>query len=141
MAKMTVGKQASDVHTPCLNQMIVDEWFKNYDVDAHIKHIQGIYRNKLNLMCECIDEHLGDFVEYVKPEGGLFVWCKLPDDVNMLEFVKKAVEKNVAVVPGNAFLMDDTQESHHIRLNFSTPTDDGIINGVKALGEVAKLYR
>ena len=141
MAKMTVGKQASDVHTPCLNQMIVDEWFKNYDVDAHIKHIQGIYRNKLNLMCECIDEHLGDFVEYVKPEGGLFVWCKLPDDVNMLEFVKKAVEKNVAVVPGNAFLMDDTQESHYIRLNFSTPTDDGIINGVKALGEVAKLYR
>lgn len=59
----------------------------------------------------------------------------------MLEFVKKAVEKNVAVVPGNAFLMDDTQESHYIRLNFSTPTDDGIINGVKALGEVAKLYR
>ena len=57
------------------------------------------------------------------------------------EFVKKAVEKNVAVVPGNAFLMDDTQESHFIRLNFSTPSDDGIINGVKALGEVAKSYR
>ena len=57
------------------------------------------------------------------------------------ELVKKAVEKNVAVVPGNAFLMDDTQESHFIRLNFSTPSDDGIINGVKALGEVAKSYR
>lgn len=141
IAKMTVGKQASDVHTPCLNQMIVDEWFKQYDVDAHIKHIQDIYRNKLNLMCDCIDEHLGDFVEYVKPQGGLFVWCKLPDDVDMLDFVKKAVEKNVAVVPGNAFLMDDTQESHFIRLNFSTPSDDGIINGVKALGEVAKSYR
>ena len=141
IAKMTVGKQASDVHTPCLNQMIVDEWFKQYDVDAHIKHIQDIYRNKLNLMCECIDERLGDFVEYVKPQGGLFVWCKLPDDVDMLDFVKKAVEKNVAVVPGNAFLMDDTQESHYIRLNFSTPSDDGIINGVKALGEVAKSYR
>ncbi len=140
-AKMTVGKQASDVHTACLNQMIVDEWFKQYDVDTHIKHIQDIYRNKLNLMCDCIDEHLGDFVEYVKPEGGLFVWCKLPDNVDMLEFVKKAVEKNVAVVPGNAFLMDDTQPSHYIRLNFSTPTDDGIINGVKALGEVAKSYR
>ena len=137
----TIGKQVSDVHTAVLNQMIVDEWFKQYDVDAHIKHIQDIYRNKLNLMCDCIDEHLGDFVEYVKPQGGLFVWCKLPDDVDMLDFVKKAVEKNVAVVPGNAFLMDDTQESHFIRLNFSTPSDDGIINGVKALGEVAKSYR
>lgn len=141
LAKMTVGKQASDVHTACLNQMIVDEWFKQYDVAAHIKHIQNIYRDKLNLMCSCIDSDLGDFVEYVKPQGGLFVWCKLPDDVNMLEFVKKAVEKNVAVVPGNAFLMDDTQESHYIRLNFSTPTDEGIINGVKALGEVAKTYK
>lgn len=140
LAKMTVGKQASDVHTACLNQMIVDEWFKQYDVDAHIRHIQDIYRGKLNLMCDCIDKELGDFVEYVKPEGGLFVWCKLPDNVDMLEFVKKAVEKKVAVVPGNAFLMNDTDKTQYIRLNFSTPTDDGIINGVKALGEVARSY-
>lgn len=140
-AKMTVGKQASDVHTACLNQMIVDEWFKNYDVDAHIQKIQGIYRERLELMCECIDRELGDFVEYVKPEGGLFIWCKLPDDVDMLEFVKKAVDKMVAVVPGNAFLMNDTDKTQYIRLNFSTPSKEGIINGIKALGEVAQEYR
>ncbi|MCH5321156.1 MAG: PLP-dependent aminotransferase family protein [Eubacterium sp.] len=140
LAKMTVGKQASDVHTPCLNQMIVDEWFKKYDVDAHIAKIQKIYKKKLDLMCDCIDKELGDFVEYVRPEGGLFIWCKLPDDVDMLEFVKKAVEKKVAVVPGNAFLMNDTDSTQYIRLNFSTPSDEGIINGVKALGEVAKEY-
>ncbi|MGN0521169.1 MAG: PLP-dependent aminotransferase family protein [Eubacterium sp.] len=141
LAKMTVGKQASDVHTPCLNQMIVDEWFKNYDVDAHISKIQGIYRKKLDLMCDCIDKELGDFVEYVRPEGGLFIWCRLPDGVNMLEFVQKAVEKKVAVVPGNAFLMNDTDSTQYIRLNFSTPSDEGIVNGIKALGEVAKKYR
>lgn len=140
-AKMTVGKQASDVHTACLNQMIVNEWFKNYDVEAHIKKIQGIYRERLELMCECIDKELGDFVEYVKPEGGLFIWCKLPDDVDMLEFVRKAVDKKVAVVPGNAFLMNDTDKTQYIRLNFSTPSKEGIINGIKALGEVAKEYR
>lgn len=141
LAKMTVGKQAADVHTPCLNQMIVDEWFKKYDVEAHITKIQGIYKKKLELMCDCIDRELGDFVEYVRPEGGLFIWCKLPDDVNMTEFVKKAVEKKVAVVPGNAFLTDENAETQYIRLNFSTPTDEGIINGVKALGEVAREYR
>lgn len=103
IAKMTVGKQASDVHTPCLNQMIVDEWFKQYDVDAHIKHIQDIYRNKLNLMCDCIDEHLGDFVEYVKPQGGLFVWCKLPDDVDMLDFVKKQLKRMLLSFPAMRF--------------------------------------
>lgn len=140
IAKMTVGKQASDVHTPCLNQMIVEQWFRDYDVDAHIEKIQGIYRKKLNLMCDCIDKELGSFVEYVKPQGGLFIWLKLPDNVDMLEFVKKAVEKKVAVVPGNAFLMNDTDKSQYIRLNFSTPTDEGIIKGVKLLGEVAKEY-
>lgn len=140
LAKMTVGKQASDVHTPCLNQMIVDEWFKKYDVDAHIAKIQKIYKKKLDLMCDCIDKELGDLVEYVRPEGGLFIWCKLPDDVDMLEFVQKAVEKKVAVVPGNAFLMNDTDKTQYIRLNFSTPSNEGIVNGVKALGEVAKEY-
>lgn len=141
IAKMTVGKQSSDVHTPCLNQMIVNEWFKNYDVDAHIVKIQDIYRKKLNLMCDCIDKELGDFVEYVKPQGGLFIWCKLPDSVDMLEFVKKAIEKKVAVVPGNAFLMNDAEKSQYIRLNFSTPTDEGIVEGIKRLGEVAKEYK
>lgn len=141
IAKMTVGKQASDVHTPCLNQMIVDEWLNNYDVKAHISKIQKIYKKKLDLMCDCIDKELGDFVEYVRPEGGLFIWCKLPDYVNMLEFVQKAVEKKVAVVPGNAFLMDDTASTQYIRLNFSTPSDEGIVNGIKALGEVAREYK
>lgn len=141
LAKMTVGKQASDVHTACLNQMIVDEWFKQYDVNAHIEKIQDIYRKKLNLMCDCIDKELGDFVEYVRPEGGLFIWCKLPDGVDMLEFVKKALEKKVAVVPGSAFLMDDTSKTQYIRLNFSTPTDENIIKGVKLLGETAKEFK
>lgn len=141
LAKMTVGKQASDVHTPCLNQMIVNEWFKKYDVNTHIAKIQDIYRNKLNLMCDCIEKELGDFVEYVRPEGGLFIWCKLPDDVDMLEFVQKALTKKVAVVPGNAFLMNDTDQTQYIRLNFSTPSDEGIVNGIRALGEVAKEYK
>lgn len=141
LAKMTVGKQASDVHTPCLNQMIVNEWFKHYDVDAHIAKIQGIYRKRLNLMCDAIDRELGDFVEYVRPEGGLFIWCKLPDYVDMLAFVKKAVEKKVAVVPGNAFLTDDKAVTQYIRLNFSTPTEEGIVKGIQILGEIAKDYK
>lgn len=140
-AKMTVGKQAADTHTACLNQMIVDGWFKNYDIDAHLNKIRKVYERKLNLMCDCIDRELGDFVEYVRPEGGLFIWCRLPDSVNMPEFVKKAVERKVAVVPGSAFLIDDTDETQYIRLNFSTPSDEGIINGVKILGEVAKEYK
>lgn len=137
LAKMTVGKQASDVHTAMLNQLIVYEWLTKYDVAKHIEKIRNIYRKKLDLICNCIDKELGSFVEYVRPEGGLFVWCKLPDDVDMLDFCKRGVEKKVAVVPGNAFLTDDTRECHYIRLNFSTPSDEAIKEGLVRLGQVA----
>src|SRR5699024_11208119 len=86
VAKMTVGKQAADTHTPMFTQMLVDEWMATTDFEAHIQKIREIYRRKLNLMCDLIDEKLGGFVEYVRPEGGMFVWCRLPDSVNMLDF-------------------------------------------------------
>lgn len=140
IAKMTVGKQASDVHTPVLTQMIVNEWMTKYDMEGHIQKIRGIYRKKLDLMCGLIDEELGDFVTYVKPEGGLFIWCELPQHVDMLKFCSVAAENKVAVVPGVAFMMVPEDKTQCIRLNFSTPTDEGIVKGMKILGEVKKKF-
>lgn len=134
----TIGKQVSDVHTGVLNQMIVSRWFDEYDVDAHIENIRKIYRHKLSLMCDCLDKYCGDFINYVKPQGGLFIWAKLDEKINMLEYVNSLVEKKVAVVPGTAFMVDDTKPCSYIRLNFSTPSDDDIIKGVKIMGETAK---
>ena len=136
----TIGKQVSDVHTGVLNQMIVSRWFDEYNVDAHIENIRKIYRRKLNLMCDCLDKYCGGFISYVRPEGGLFIWAKLPDNVDMLEYVNKLIKRKVAVVPGTAFMMDDTQPCSYIRLNFSTPSDENIVEGVKIMGEIAKEY-
>ena len=141
VAKMTVGKQAVDVHTTQLMQMIVAEWMKRYDVDEHIEKIRKIYRRKLNLMCDMIDSELGDAVSYVRPEGGLFIWCELPEDVDALEFVKKSAENMVALVPGTAFLTDVSGKSNAVRFNFSTPADDKIVEGMKILGRVLKEMR
>lgn len=140
IAKMTVGKQASDVHTPMFNQIVVDKWMEKYDFEKHIEKIRGIYKNKLELMCSLIDKELGDFAPYVKPEGGLFVWCELPKEVDMLEFCSKAVERKVAVVPGTAFTMDENDKTNCFRMNFSTPTDEMIEKGMKILGEVKRSY-
>ncbi len=139
IAKMTVGKQASDVHTPVFSQMLVDKWMEQNDVNAHIEKIREIYRRKLNLMCDLIDSELGDFVKYVRPEGGLFVWCELPEDVNMLEFVKDCIANKVAVVPGTAFMIND-EETNCFRMNFSTPSDEKIVEGMKLLGKVKEKY-
>ena len=139
IAKMTVGKQASDVHTPVFSQMLVDKWMEQNDVNAHIEKIREIYRRKLNLMCDLIDTELGDFVKYVRPEGGLFVWCELPENVNMLEFVTDCIANKVAVVPGSAFMIND-EETNCFRMNFSTPSDEKIVEGMRILGKVKEKY-
>lgn len=136
----TIGKQVSDVHTGVLNQMIVSKWFDEYDVNEHINEIRKIYKRKLDLMCNCLDEYCNDFITYVKPEGGLFIWARLSDSIDMLDYVGKLVNKSVAVVPGTAFMIDDEKPCNYIRLNFSTPSDDDIVKGVKIMGEVAKQY-
>ena len=71
-------------------------------------------------------------------EGGLFAWCRLPEGVDMLDFVKKGMERKVAVVPGTAFLTDDTQPCRAFRINFSTPTDEQLTEGVGKLGELCR---
>lgn len=140
IAKLTVGKQSADVHTPVLNQMIVYEWLNNYDLDEHLHFLQDLYRKKLNLMCDLIESELPSSITYNRPQGGLFVWCKLPDGVDMSAFCKAAVLNKVAVVPGNAFMMHDDDPTQCFRMNFSTPTDEGIIKGMKLLAETAKSF-
>ena len=135
----TIGKQVSDVHTGVLNQMIVERWFEEYDVDAHIEEIRKIYRKKLNLMCDCLDKYCPE-IEYVRPQGGLFLWAKLPENVDMLDYCKRLIEKKVAVVPGTAFMIDDEAPCHYIRMNFSTPSDENIVKGIEIMAQVLKEY-
>lgn len=137
----TIGKQVSDVHTGVLNQMIVSRWFDEYDVDRHILDIRKIYKRKLDLMCDCLDRYCAGFITHVRPQGGLFIWAKLPDDADMLQYVNALLERKVAVVPGSAFMTDDTAPCSYIRLNFSTPSDADIVKGVQIMGEVAEKFR
>lgn len=136
----TIAKQVSDVHTGVLNQMIVSRWFDEYDVDAHIVKIREIYKHKLSLMCDCLDKYCGG-ITYVRPEGGLFIWAKLPDNVDMIDYVNRLIKQKVAVVPGSSFMTDDTAPCQYIRLNFSTPSDEAIIEGVRIMGGILKEYK
>ena len=138
ISKMTVAKQTQDVHTTMLTQLIVYNWLKDGKIDGHVEKIRAIYRRKLNLMCDMMDEYLLPYLDYHRPEGGLFVWAKLKDGINMLDFVKKVSANGVSVVPGNAFLVDMSAPCDYIRLNFSTPSDEGIVEGIKLLAKTAE---
>lgn len=134
--KFTVAKQASDVHSNLWAQKVMARYLEEYDMDEHIAKIQDIYKKKCYLMLGEMKKHFHPSVQYTLPTGGMFIWVTLPEHIDMNAFVKKALSLNVAVVPGNAFLDDDTKECHSFRMNFSTPTDEKIIEGVRILGQL-----
>ena len=137
--KMVVCKQVSDVHTNIMAQMICDEYLKNYDMDAHLEEIRAVYRHKCGLMLDEIDKNFSRKITVTKPEGGLFIWATLPEGSDMMGFCNTAVQKyKVAVVPGTAFLIHETDRTSSFRLNFSTPTDEQLIKGCEILGKLSK---
>lgn len=138
IAKMTVAKQVSDVHTNIFFQLLTDEYLRRYDLDAHIAAIRKIYAHKAKLMLDAIDAHFAPGVTHTTPQGGLFLWCTLPDGVDMPQFCRTAVENKVAVVPGTAFLCDESGSSQSFRMNYSTPSDDAILRGVEILGGLTR---
>ncbi len=136
--KIVVCKQVADVHTNILAQIIADEFLNKYDIDAHLEKIRAIYRNKCKLMLSEIDKNFSKKITVTRPQGGLFIWATLPDGCDMMGFCKKAVETKVAVVPGNAFTIHETDPINSFRLNFSTPTDEQLVKGCEILGKMSK---
>lgn len=135
LQKIVVCKQCSDVHTNIFGQMICNEFLQRYDYDEHIARLREIYKHKCGLMLDEMKKHFNPAVSYTKPEGGLFIWCTLPDGVNMNQFCTEAVHNKVAVVPGVAFLPSEADSTQSFRLNYSTPTDEDIVKGIEILGK------
>lgn len=138
ISKMVVCKQTSDVHTSILSQMICYRFMTGGGYENHLSRNREIYRNKCGLMLSLLDRDLAPFVDYNKPSGGLFIWCRIKDGSDAESFCKKALERRVAVVPGSAFSVTPGGNKNCFRLNYSTPTDEQIVNGIGILGEVAK---
>ena len=140
LQKMIVCKQGEDVHTNSWAQMVAHKFMTEYDFEAHLTSLREIYRKKANFCMELLDKYLvPGGITYQRIEGGLFIWCRLPENtrISMSEFCKKAVLNKVCVVPGNAFLTDEAEQCSSFRINFSTPTDEQLEKGIKILGKLA----
>ena len=139
--KLVVCKQGNDVHTNMWAQMVCYEFMTNYDFEGHLEKLRKIYSKKAKYMMDLMDKYLVPLeITYAKITGGLFTMCTLPDYVDMPHFCKEAVLNKVCVVPGNAFLTDESLECHTFRVNFSTPTDEQLEKGIKLLAETAKKF-
>ena len=140
--KMVVCKQGEDVHSNMWAQIVCHRIMTQYDYEAHLDRLRQIYRRKSSVLLEAMEQHFKPVgITWSKFEGGLFAWCTLPEGVDMLDFVKRGMAKKVCVVPGTAFLTDETQPCSAFRINFSTPTDEQLKEGIRLLAETLQEMR
>ncbi len=140
VSKAVVAKQVEDVHTNIFFQMLCHRYMTECDLDKHIEGIRALYRRKCNIMLSELDKNMPECVKYTRPEGGLFIWCTLPESIKLDDFVKAAIANKVAVVPGTAFNCDTEAPSNSFRLNYSTPSDEQIVSGIKLLSDTVKEF-
>lgn len=137
--KIVVCKQVSDVHSNIWAQVLCHRFMTTIDREAHFNKLRGIYKEKCDLMCSFIDDGFSKKISYVRPQGGLFIWCTLPESADMNAFCTKAVQEyKIAVVPGNSFSIKESEVSHSFRLNYSTPTNEQIKKGMEILARMTR---
>lgn len=135
--KFVTLKQSLDLCTSSLNQLIVAEFLKTGYFQKHIEIIIKEYKAKRDTMLSALEEYMPEGVEWTKPEGGLFLWVRLPKSMDADKMFYEAVEEKVAYVIGSAFHADGSGKNT-MRLNFSYPSHEQIREGVKRLAGTIK---
>ncbi|RKZ31732.1 aminotransferase [bacterium] len=128
-------KQGADLHTNTLGQHIIYEYLKTGDFDEHLEKIRKAYSKRRNVMVEMMHKYFPEGVSFTEPNGGLFLWVTLPESINTTELLPKAVEKQVAYIPGNAFYPAGGGYNT-MRMNYSKPNEEEIEIGIKRLAEL-----
>lgn len=137
--KIVVCKQVSDVHSNIWAQVVSHRFMSSVNREEHFNKLRAIYKEKCELMCSLIESGFSKKITYTKPEGGLFIWCTLPEGCDMNAFCTKAVKDyKIAVVPGNSFSIDENEVSRSFRLNYSTPTNEQIKKGMDILAKMTR---
>jgi 2-aminoadipate transaminase len=131
--KLVHTKQAADLHTATFNQMVAYEVGKGGFLDEHVKVIRKVYKERRDAMLETMEEIWPVGTSWTRPQGGMFLWGRLPAGMDTSEVIKTAIERKVAFVPGAAFHANGGGKNT-MRLNFSYCSPDLIREGSTRLG-------
>jgi 2-aminoadipate transaminase len=130
--KLLQAKQAADLHTPSFNQRIVAEVLKGGFLDRHVPTIRALYKTQRDTMLAALQREMPEGVSWNQPDGGMFLWARLPAGMNAAALLPRAVDRNVAFVPGAAFYAGHADE-RTLRLSFVTASSEQIDIGIRAL--------
>jgi 2-aminoadipate transaminase len=133
--RLELAKQAADLHTSQLTQMVVHEVIKDGFLDRHIPTIRALYAKQCQAMLDALAEHFPRSVIWTRPEGGMFIWVTLPKHIDAMKLLDQAIAAKVAFVPGAPFYANDPA-TDTLRLSFVTVSPDRIREGVAILGKL-----
>ncbi len=140
--KFSFIKGANILNTPKLNQDICTTFLRDYDLDTHFKKARQYYSEKLDFFLQAIEENFPKDmgVRWTHPEGGLFLWITVPKEINTLKLFFMAIKEKVAFVPGEVCYPEGFRKYNTMRVNFSYPSKEEAVEGVKRLSSVIKKY-
>jgi 2-aminoadipate transaminase len=137
LAKMNIGKQASDLCSSSISQYFVGAYFESGPWENYVRSLIEIYRRRRDVMLDSLAECFPREAEWTHPQGGLFIWATLPDYIDTTDLLARALQDQVAFVPGRAAYVDGRGGSS-MRLNFSGVDEDEIREGIRRIGEVVR---
>lgn len=136
--KLVQIKQATDLHSPSVTQMAVYEAVKGGFLQQHLPTVRDLYKQQCQYMLDAMAQHFPDNVKWTRPEGGMFLWVTLPEHMDSQELLHKAIERNVAFVPGEPFYAAGEPKRNTFRLSFVTVSEDRIREGIAILGQLIR---
>ncbi len=139
MDLMVTAKQGVDLHSNYISQRVVHQHLLDHDLDQHVAKVRELYGRQRDAMVAAIKRYFPAEVWCSEPDGGMFLWARLPEGVSVMALFKVAIERKVAFVPGSAFFTEP--DDRHLRLNFSNSDEAKIEEGIRRLGEAIRELR
>jgi 2-aminoadipate transaminase len=127
----------TDAGSGGLEQMVLGEFCPTH-FDAHVPRLTRGLRAKLETLIDALNEQFGTSVEFEEPKGGMFLWVKLPDEVDTFKLVQPARAAGVAINPGPEWATDKSYARSRTRLCFANPSHEEIRVGIATLAEVCR---
>ncbi len=136
--KLLQAKQAVDLHTPIFTQRMVSEVMKDGFLERHVPTIRALYKRQRDAMLAALTREMkGLDVKFNAPLGGMFLWVRLPEGIDTVALLPKAVERNVAFVPGAPFYAANG-DPRTLRLSFVTASAEEIDTAIAALAQTVR---
>ena len=137
LRKLTIAKQAADLHTSSFDQRIVHRYLADFDSETHIERIRRSYGERYSIMDAALRETMPPGFTWTHPEGGMFLWVTCPEGMDTNELMREALARKVLFVPGRDFF-PDASGGRFMRLNFSNASPEQIREGIGRLAEVCR---